>query len=292
MSMGNGGGAGDGGGARVRRAGGERGIGRKSMTRAFFDTPLGQVHYVDAGPAGGEPVVLLHQTPRSVDEYAGVIPRLAASHRVLAMDTPGYGCSDRPAEPPEVSDYAAVVLALLDHLGLDAAHLVGHHTGAVVAIETAAAWPDRVRSLVLSGPVYLDEETRAELGAFFAQWRVQPDGSHLAEKWQRFNRWTDDPALVQRALVDLLRAGERSEDGHFAIARYRMEDRLTLVRAPALLVFGRRDPFGYTDKSRTFEDTLPESRTAFLGGGVFLPSEEPEAFARLVMDFLGSLTPG
>ena len=258
------------------------------MARAFLDTPLGQVHYVDAGPADADPVVLLHQTPRSVDEFAGVIPRLSATHRVLAIDNPGYGCSDRPAEPPEVEDYSAVVVALLDHLGLDAAHLVGHHTGAVVAIETAAAHPDRAGRLVLSGPVYLDEETREKLGAFFAQWQVQPDGSHLAEKWQRFASWTDDPTVVQRALVDLLRAGEHSEDGHFAIARYRMEDRLPLVRSPALLVFGRRDPFGYTEKSRVFEDTLPESRTAFLGGGVFLPSEEPEAFGNLVLDYLQS----
>ncbi len=262
------------------------------MARAFFDTPMGQVHYVDTGPAGaavgGDPIVLLHQTPRSVDEFADVIPRLAAEHRVLAIDNPGYGCSDRPAEPPDVEDYAAVVVALLDHLGLEAAHLVGHHTGAVVAIEAAAAHPSRVGKLVLSGAVYLDEATRLEVGAFFAQWRVRPDGSHLAEKWQRFTSWTDDPALVQRALVDLLRAGERSEDGHFAIARYRMEDRLPRVRSPALLVFGRRDPFGYTKKSRIFEDTLPASRTAFLDGGVFLPSEEPEAFARLVAEFLSS----
>lgn len=256
------------------------------MARAIFDSPLGQVHYVDAGPVGGETVILLHQTPRSVDEFAEVIPRLAKSYRVLAVDNPGYGCSDRPAEPPEVEDYSAVVVALLDHLELATAHLVGHHTGAVVAIETAAAQPHRVGKLVLSGAVYLDEETRQELGAFFAQWRVRADGSHLTEKWQRFASWTDDPALVQRALVDLLRAGERSEDGHFAIARYHMEDRLPLVGAPALLLFGRRDPFGYTEKSRILEETLPESRTAFLDGGVFLPSEEPEAFANLVSDYL------
>ncbi len=256
------------------------------MPRAFVNTPFGQVHYVDAGDAGADPVVLLHQTPRSIDEFAGVIPELAASHRVLALDNPGYGGSDRPAEPPGVEDYAAVVVTLLDHLGLPAAHLVGHHTGAVVAIEAAAAHPRRVKKLVLSGAVYLDAETRAELGTHFAQWRVRPGGSHLTEKWRKFAGWTEDPKLVQRALVDLLRAGERSEDGHFAIVRYRMEDRLPLVRSPALLLFGRRDPFGYTEKSRILEDTLPESRTVFLDGGVFLPSEEPQAFARLVSEFL------
>ncbi len=135
------------------------------MARSFLSTSFGQVHYLDSEPTGanpiaGDPVVLLHQTPRSVDEFAEVIPLLAAKHRVLAIDNPGYGCSDRPAEPPEVEDYAAIVIALLDHLDLAAAHLVGHHTGAVVAIEAAAAHPERAGRLVLSGAVYLDGETR------------------------------------------------------------------------------------------------------------------------------------
>ncbi len=254
--------------------------------RRLVATALGQVHCVEAGEGEGPPVVLLHQTPRSVDEFAEVQPLLAGSHRVVALDTPGYGCSDRPRRQPTIADYAAALMAVLDGLEIPSAHLVGHHTGAVIAIEAAAAFPDRVAKVVLSGPVYLDREMRQTLRAVFLQWRVRPDGSHLTEKWLKFSAWTDKPGIVQRALVDLVRAGETSEFGHFAAASYRMEDRLPLVRCPALLILGERDPFRFEPNVRALAERLPECRSAELAGGVFLPNEAPEAFAREVSSFL------
>ena len=59
------------------------------MKRYFLDTPYGQIHYVVEG--SGDPVILLHQSPRSIDEYAEVMPLLAREYRVTAMDTLGYG---------------------------------------------------------------------------------------------------------------------------------------------------------------------------------------------------------
>ncbi len=255
------------------------------MQRRLFDSPLGHVHYVEDGPADGRPLILMHQTPRSVDEYADVMPLLAEHLRVIAFDNPGYGCSDRPQTQPSIADYATVALALMDHLGLDRATLGGHHTGAIVSVEAAAAWPDRVEGIVLSGPVYMDADSRRELGAIFKQWYVQADGSHLMEKWQRFMAWVSDPQLVHRCLVDLLRAGETSEFGHFAVAEYHMEDRLPRVRAPALVLFGKRDPFGYHDKNRIFADTIAECDTATIDAGVFMPNEAPREWAAAVLRF-------
>jgi pimeloyl-ACP methyl ester carboxylesterase len=229
-------------------------------------------------------VVLLHQTPRSVDEFAEVLPRLAASRRAVAVDTPGYGCSDRPKIQPTIGDYAAALREALDELDLERVHLVGHHTGAVVAVELAAALPERVGTLVLSGPLYLDAAMRKALGPVFAQWRVRNDGSHLTEKWQKFSDWTDDPALVNRVLVDLLRAGETSEFGHFAAAEYRMEDRLPLVRSPTCLVYGKRDFFSSPESSGSFHEILGTCRTVVLDGGVFLPNEDPGGYARAVLE--------
>src|SRR5262249_33209711 len=68
-----------------------------SVTRAFLDTPEGHIHYQTAG--SGPAVLLLHQTPRSSDEYRDVMPILARDFRVVAMDTVGYGDSYKPASP-------------------------------------------------------------------------------------------------------------------------------------------------------------------------------------------------
>lgn len=254
--------------------------------RLLVPTALGRVHCLVAGPAEGLPVVLLHQTPRSVDEFAGVLPLLAGTRRVIAVDAPGYGCSDRPDRQPTVAEYAAVVGEVLDACGAPRAGVVGHHTGAVVGVELAASEPERVAGLVLSGPIYIDAETRAMLGAVFGQWRVRADGSHLAEKWEKFAGWTEDPDIVQRAVVDLVRAGETSEFGHFAVAEYRMEERLGLVRCPVLLVFGRRDPFRVEGGDAPFRAALGGCRSIELDGGVFLPEECPDELARAVLEFL------
>lgn len=255
------------------------------MSRHLCRTPLGVVHYVRAGPPKAPVVVLLHQTPRSVDEYAEVLPRLAATHAAIAIDTPGYGCSDRPPGRPTIADYSASVAAVLDHAGCDRAWVAGHHTGGVIAVELAAGWSDRVEGVVFSGPVYVDEAMRQTLSAHFKQWHVAADGSHLIEKWRKMLDWTQQPALAQRVTLDLFRAGETSEWGHFAVGAYRMENRLGRLRCPGLLIYGRRDPF--TSRSQAAPLAAAFTRVAHvdLDGGIFLPNEAPDAWAEAVRAF-------
>lgn len=256
-----------------------------AATRHFFRSSLGHVHFVTAGPTGETPILLLHQTPRSMDEFAEIIPILARDRRVIAIDTPGYGCSDTPAHTPTIAQYCAVVFELLDVLGIARAGLAGHHTGAILALEAAATQPERIEKIALSGPVYVDEAMRKQLSAIFVQWHVQADGSHLTEKWEKFSKWVDDPQIVQRVLVDLFSAGETSEQGHFSSASYHMEDRLAQVRCPALIILGTRDPFATPELVKVFHDTLREVRQVQLEGGVFLPNEQPRAFAKSLAEF-------
>lgn len=254
--------------------------------RRFCDTPMGQVHVLEAGPDVGAPIVLLHQTPRSMDEFAELIPRLAAERPVIAIDTPGYGCSDPVAGQPTVADYAGAVVCVLDGLGAGRAVFAGHHTGAVIALELAAAHPEHVERLVLSGPVFVDETGRAGLARHFQQWTTRPDGSHLLEKWDKFMGWTKQPALVQRIVADLFRAGERSEQGHFAVAGYRMEDRLPLLRCPGLLVYWSGDSFTDPQRARPIREALRPAREVFLEGGVFGANENPGALAAAILDYV------
>jgi len=215
-----------------------------------------------------------------------VIPLLARRRRVIAMDTPGYGASDPVPGQPTVADYAGVVVQVLDAFGIPKVVAVGHHTGAVIAVELAAAFASRIERVVLSGPVYTDAAGRAELGAFFKQWHVQPDGSHLLEKWQKMSQWLPRPPLVQRFVVDLFKAGETSEQGHFAVADYRMEERLPLVSCPALLIYGKHDPFASPERAAPLRAAFKPATEVTLDAGVFVAIEDPEAFARAVLDYV------
>ena len=256
------------------------------MKRFLCNTTLGQVHGVTAGSGPGTPLLLLHQTPRSIDEFAEVLPLLAAERRVVALDTPGYGCSDRVPGRPGVADYAAAFVQVLDHLGVDRVVVVGHHTGAVIAVEMAAAFPDRVERVVLSGPVYTDAAGRAELAQFFKQWTLAADGSHLVEKWRKMHEWLPRPELVQRFVVDLFHAGSESEQGHFAVADYRMEDRLPLVRCPALLLYCSRDPFATPARAGALRAAFRPCDEATVEGGVFAANENPGGYAAAVLEYL------
>lgn len=256
------------------------------MCRCLLDSRLGQVHCIVAGEGAGAPLLLLHQTPRSVDEYAEVLPLLARERRVIALDTPGYGCSDRVPGQPSIADYAGVAIDVLDTLGIERATVVGHHTGAVIAVEMAAAYATRVDRVVLSGPVYTDAAGREDLRRFFKQWTVAPDGSHLLEKWTRMHQWLPHPELVQRLVVDLFRAGEASEQGHLAVADYRMEERLSSVRCPALLLFCTRDPFTTPERVEPLRNAFVPCRVTSIEAGVFAANEQPERYAQAVLDYL------
>ena len=257
------------------------------MKRYFLDTEYGQVHYITAGTDAGIPILLLHKSPRSVDEYLDVIPILSKKYYIVAMDTIGYGDSDKPEAVLSIEDYAGIVRLLLDELKIKKAVIVGHLTGSVIGVEVTAAYPDRVDKLVLSGPIYMDEKTRQEHASMFSQWHVQADGSHIAKLWQDRVKWVSNPAFIERLIVDVLKCGETSENAHISVGNYHMEDRLPLVRCPVLLIIGKKDPFVYPEKCKMFKKLLPNSREVLLEeGGLFVPDELPETFTKLVMSFI------
>ena len=257
------------------------------MERRIISTSLGQAHVVVAGPEDAPPVVLLHQTPRSTDEYAEVIPRLSDALRVVAIDTPGYGASDHPPDPPSMGDYAAVVADVLSALSSGPAYICGHHTGAIIAVEFGAAYPELTRKVIASGLIWVDDDVRAELGPRFKQWTVQADGSHLMAHWERLSYWTSpDTALTQRLLLDVYRAGETSEFGHWACLEYDMEARLPLVGSPVLILTGRDDPFVTPPQIQRLTAALPDTEVSYIDGSVFLPNENPEGFAGAILSFM------
>jgi pimeloyl-ACP methyl ester carboxylesterase len=258
--------------------------------RAFLDTVDGQIHYVTAG--SGPPVLLLHQTPRSWDEYRDVIPILAGERRAIAMDTIGYGESYKPARRCDIEDYARGAVALLDGLGIRSAAVVGHHTGAVIARELAASHADRVDRLVLSACPFIDAADRDRrhrtAGHRVDHVEERPDGTHLAELWQGRQRFYPEgrPDLLARFLADALRAGVKLVEGHGACSRYRMEERIGRVRCPTLVTCGTEDPFSFPKAELVARHVAQSRLVPIPGGTVALVDEMPEAFARLVLDFL------
>ena len=177
--------------------------------RAYADTPLGQVHYVEQGE--GPVIVLMHQTPRSFDEYREVLPLLAESRRVLAIDMPGFGLSYEIAAPQSIEAIADGVLAFLAALSIETTDLLGHHTGGAVAVEIAARAPQRVRSLLLSSAPWADETYRDAHagGPGVDEADIADDGSHLTTLWALRQPYypASRPDLLDRFVRDALAPG-------------------------------------------------------------------------------------
>lgn len=265
------------------------------VIRRFVVTPAATIHCAIAGDEKDDNVLLLHQTPRSWQEYREVLPLLGRRRRTIAMDMAGFGESSAlPWGTDSIERWAEVALGLLDALEVETAHLVGHHTGAVVAAEMALRAPERTSSVVLSSSPFEDAEERAarlDGPAIVDDVKPQPDGSHLVELWE--TRAGFYPAgridLLEAFLIDALKAGPRAAEGHQVVARYDMRAAVTGLRCPVLLLGATDDPYAYP-ALEPMRAALPDAQVEVIECGMVpLPDQLPVPFAEAVGRFLDGL---
>jgi pimeloyl-ACP methyl ester carboxylesterase len=260
--------------------------------RAFADTPHGQIHYREAGE--GPPLVLLHEVARSSDSFSEVLPCLASRFRCLAMDLPGYGDSYHPAEYPGMAGYARSVVDFFDALGLARTHLLGFHTGAAIAAEVAATFPERIDRLVVCGlPDASDEQREHRLAelrptlpdpAFRYLGELAPGLAFHAERY-----WGVD--YGHRYAIDFFKAMPNTHWGHRAVYEQRIRDRIPAITAPTLLFCSRNDAFvRFQPELAPLFRTV---RTAVIEESEKFPLvNQPAASCALIVEFLsGSASP-
>lgn len=250
----------------------------------------------------GAPLLLLHGFTGSTDTWAPFVPRFVrAGFSTIAVDSVGHGRSDAPAEPDRYRIERCVedLSALLDHLGVGATAVLGYSMGGRVALQFAAAAPQRVSCLVLesASPGIAD---LAERGS-----RRQADEA-LADAIERdgveafVDRWERTPLLAladhvppaQRARLRAQRLRHtatglaNSLRGMGAGRQEPLWDRLPRLGVPTLLVVGERDE-KYRRLGAAMADALPDARLAVVpDAGHTVHVDQPERFAALALGFL------
>jgi pimeloyl-ACP methyl ester carboxylesterase len=216
--------------------------------------------YDEQHGATGTPLVLLHGGLLTIDlNFAGLIPRLAARHRVIAVELQGHGRTadiDRTISP---ANFAGDVVALLDHLGIDRAHVLGHSMGGAAAMEVAVSHPDRVLSAVpISITVSADgmhpDFSSAEAMATSTRMPTEHD---MAAMKEAYTRLSPHPDHFEGFLAALSSSAEDLKGW--------TDEQLASMRVPVLFVVGDRD-FTTIEHAGSMLDKTPDSQLLVLPG--------------------------
>jgi pimeloyl-ACP methyl ester carboxylesterase len=223
------------------------------IRRSLLETPAGVVHVRTAG--AGAPVLLLHWTPGSSNQYKAILPELAArGYRAIAPDHMGFGFSDPRDKAWSVADFADNIADVMTCLGVAKAHIVGGHFSSEIAVELALRHPTRVTMVVLDGSPVWSREMREKV---LASARPQPPpwsevGDHIAWIWQRaiwlrrmwepsFRLDAEGADVIKHAVLENLLAGDTSDTAE-ALKDYDMEAALQRLSVPTLAITATGDP--------------------------------------------------
>lgn len=213
------------------------------VRRGYVDGRHGQIHLRMAGvpESGKTPLLCIHMSPMTGRIFERLMSLLGQDRQVVAFDTPGFGLSDAPPEPPAIEDYAVDLLAGLDALGITGAFdVMGYHTGSMTSVALSRLAPDRVRRIVMvSAPIFPVEE-RKTFNSYYAHREPDAEGSHILRRWKGFLYHHLRPGVsianVNEAFKDALLGGEIEWWGHRAAFAYELEDNMRQVTHPVLVL--------------------------------------------------------
>ncbi len=147
--------------------------------------PGGALEVVEAGPRRGSPIVLIHCFTCAINWWDGMMPRLSATHRVVAVDLLGHGGSEKPTSGYSIEHQADLVAGVLSRFGVRDAEVVGHSLGGPVAIALAERSPQLVDRLVAIDSI--PDDSYGDVGLIGelpfkpvigqTLWRIKPDFS-------------------------------------------------------------------------------------------------------------------
>jgi pimeloyl-ACP methyl ester carboxylesterase len=264
-------------------------------------TDVGRISTLTAGQ--GEPVVCIHGLGATKASFLTTIAEISGERKVIALDLPGFGDSEKPLGAAYDAPYfAGAVVGLLDVLGIEKAHLVGNSMGGRVSIEIGLLYPERVRSMVLLAPALAwlrDRRWRWLLrGPLPKLGLIQPAPRVITEPLVRGlvpggrKGWT--AAGVDEFLRSFLTPRGRVAFYESARNIYLDEPhgeeglwtRMESMTPPSLFVWGRQDtlvPIGFR---KHVERVLPEAEHLELDCGHVPQMEEPERTHEKMREFL------
>ena len=250
-------------------------------------TSKGAVGVVESGGGDSTPIIFLHGVGSDKSVWASQLAHFGQQRRAVAFDYPGYGESD-PSPDATGDDFAAVILAAMDALDIDSAHVCGLSLGGVIAIALHAADPSRCASLILAD-----------------SFAVHPDGQAIFDRSDAASRTVGMRGLAEARAGALLGTAatpamhaevidtmSRIDPAAYVIGARAVWladqiDRASAIRVPTLVLVGDEDSITPPALSEQLVSLIPGATIAVIAGAGHLANlEQPTAFNSAVDTFL------
>ena len=274
------------------------------------------IYYRDIGPRG-EPLLLLHGFPETGDAFAQVVAPLGKRYRLIVPDLRGAGRSERTPAGYDKKTLASDVKALMDHLKIDRAHVIGHDIGARIAYAFAVQYPERLLSLTVA-------EAFIEGLAGTAEFKLAAPANPRTRHFARFAKVDDSVGEYQGKEEELILSfmNSRSKSRKFVgsdVTRYteslkrdgglRAEfmnyeafdrdaaflattDTARLSKIPALAIVCQ-NPFGNNLQRQLVAAGLKQTKAVSLDGCAhWIYEENPDETLAVITEFLGAARNG
>lgn len=273
------------------------------VKQAFYDAGGIRTRVIEAG--SGHPLLLLHGTGGHAETYQRNVAPLSGDFRVLSVDMVGHGFTDRPDLDYSLDDYADHVVALLDAIGADQAHLSGESLGAMVASWVAIRHPERVSRLVMNTGILLrpDEQGLSQLADLEARTDALREDFTFERVRKRMEWLVRDPEAMTDETVEC-RYLIYSQPGMLdTVAKvlgtvlgmirgtwstdYFQPGVLRRITCPTMVLWTEHNPGQSAELAKSGLDDLPDPEFHVLSDCAHWPQfENPEEFNRLHRAFL------
>jgi 3-oxoadipate enol-lactonase len=201
-----------------------------------------------------DPVVLLHGNLETNEIWYGWVPQMAQHYRLFRPDLPGFGGSTAPANFEfTLAGFAKFVADFLDALGIQSAHIVGAKTGGGIAMQFAATYPQRTRSVVVASRPFVALGPKVEQNS--QQMRLGTAAT--PEEMAYFDKMRDDMRPETKKQMEVL------------LGKLNVDDTLARITAPTLIITSDRSALQTVDTVLRYKSRIANSRLLVLSSDAY-----------------------